>query len=257
VTVISETAARRLFPSRDPLGSVVEVDAGKLQVSAFHGEKRRAFRVVGVVPDSSFLYNSEDRAGRARGMLLFPTSLGANGFASFIVRLNGDPAAGRRAMESALRQAGLDGSDMSIGPIQLSLDTYLYPYRALLAISGFLGALALLLTVSGVFGVSSYAVAQRRKEFGIRIALGAGDAQVIGLVLRQSLRFAAAGAALGTVAAVALARAIGQAVPRIDFFDAGGYIAGALVVMASAIGAAWIPARRAVRVDPVETLRCD
>jgi hypothetical protein len=89
----------------------------------------------------------------------------------------------------------------------------------------------------------------------VRIALGAGNAEVIGLVLKQSLRFAVAGAALGTFAALALARAI--SVPRLDLFDPGGYVTGALVVMASAIAAAWIPARRAVRVDPAETLRCD
>jgi ABC-type antimicrobial peptide transport system permease subunit len=111
--------------------------------------------------------------------------------------------------------------------------------------------------VSGVFGVSSYAVTQRRKEFGIRIALGAGEAGIMGLALRQSLRLAAAGAALGTLAALAVARVIAHTLTQMDLFDTAGYAGGVLVVMAAAVAAAWIPARRAVKVDPMVALRCD
>jgi ABC-type lipoprotein release transport system permease subunit len=136
-----------------------------------------------------------------------------------------------------------------------------------LAIAGFLGVLALALTVSGIFGVCSYTVAQRRKEFGIRIALGAGKARVVGMVLWQSLRLAVAGASIGTLAALALARVtdhyswyragIAFSMKQLDAFDPVGYIAGALVVMAAAITSAWIPAKRAVSADPLQTLRCD
>jgi ABC-type antimicrobial peptide transport system permease subunit len=125
------------------------------------------------------------------------------------------------------------------------------------SISGCLGVLALLLTVSGVFGVSLYAVTQRRKEFGIRIALGAGAARVTGLALRQSLRLAALGAALGVLAALAVARVIAHNMTQMDLFDTAGYAGGVLVVMAAAVAAAWVPARRAVKVDPMVALRCD
>ncbi len=253
--IVSEAAARRISPGRDPLGRIFEIESSAFMRGLLRAQSRRSMQVIGVVPDSSFLYNPEDRSGRILGTLLLPLARDSAVSHMLLVRIKGDPASGRRAIANVLQQLSLDSGEQAVAPVQSSLDSYLYPYRALIAISGFLGGLALLLTVSGVFGVSSYAVAQRQKEFGIRIALGAGNGQVTGLVLGQSLRFAAAGAALGTAAALALARAV--SVPRIDLFDAEGYIAGALVVMASAIAAAWIPARRAVRVDPVETLRCD
>jgi ABC-type antimicrobial peptide transport system permease subunit len=80
----------------------------------------------------------------------------------------------------------------------------------------------------------------------------------MGLALRQSLRLAAAGAAMGVLAALAVARVIAHSLMQtIDVFDLGGYAAGVLVVIAAALAAAWVPARRAVRVDPIVTLRCD
>ena len=79
----------------------------------------------------------------------------------------------------------------------------------------------------------------------------------MGLALRQSLRLAAAGAAIGVLAALAVARVISHSLGLIDLFDLGGYAGGVLVVMAAAVAAAWVPARRAVRVDPVVALRCD
>jgi macrolide transport system ATP-binding/permease protein len=256
VIVISETAARRIFPGVDPLGRVIEVKSDP-QVELFGGQGRRSFQIVGVVPDSSFLYNSEDRSGRTLGKLLLPLDRNSGKFNNILVRLKRDSGAGRRSIESAMLQVLPDFYTGEIEPIAPWVDAYLYPYRALVAISGFLGVLALLLTVSGVFGVSSYSVAQRRKEFGIRIALGARDAQVTGLVLGQSLRFAIAGAALGAFAATVLAHLMRQAIPRLDLLDPAGYAIGALAVVVSAVAAAWIPARKAVRVDPAETLRCD
>jgi len=176
-------------------------------------------------------------------------------FPTVVVRMRGAPESARRAVEQAVESVAPDQA--SIASEQDVLDRNFYPMRALASISGCLGVLALLLTVSGVFGVSSYAVTQRRKEFGIRIALGAGEARVLGLALQQSLRLAAAGAALGTLAALAVARVIAHNMTQMDLFDPGGYAGGVLVVMAAAVAAAWIPARRAVRVDPAVTLRCD
>jgi macrolide transport system ATP-binding/permease protein len=155
------------------------------------------------------------------------------------------------------RAEGVGPDAASVSSLQESLDRYFYPFRAMASIAAFLGALALLLTVSGVFGVSSYMVTQRRKEFGIRIALGAGTVRVTGMVLRQSLLLSAAGAAVGALAALAVARMIAHALTQIGLFDPVGYAAGVLVVIAAALAAAWVPARRAVKVDPAVTLRCD
>jgi ABC-type antimicrobial peptide transport system permease subunit len=137
------------------------------------------------------------------------------------------------------------------------LDRVLYPYRALAAITGFLGAMAFVLTVSGVFAVLSCLVAQKRKEFGIRMALGAGGWRVTAMVLRQSLRLAALGCLIGSGGALAAARALSRSAYRFDLFDFWGYAAGVLLVLLAAAAASWIPAIRAVRLDPARILRCD
>ena len=103
----------------------------------------------------------------------------------------------------------------------------------------------------------SYVITQRKKELGIRLALGAGKACITGMVLRQSLRLAAAGSMLGALVALAVAVVLSHFIQKMDFFDAGGYAVGVLLVMAAALAASWIPARRAVNVDPAKTLRCD
>ena len=250
VVIVSEAAARRLWPRGDALGKTLR---GEDVLPGPGNVRMQPALVVGVVPDSGFLFDSEAPDGRKIGAAYYPTRLqGRDYFGYLLARTRGDPAAARRAIEAA---APL--SNRSVRPLQELLDAYLYPYRALVAITAFLGALALALTVSGVFAVSSYAVAQRRREFGIRMALGASEERVTRLALGHSLLLAAAGAALGGAAALAVARVAGHAVRGIDVFDAGGYAGGALVVMAAALAAAWIPARRAARVDPAKTLRCD
>jgi hypothetical protein len=256
VAIVTETAARRLWPERDALGQVIEL-AG---VETPGGRATGAARVVGIIPDSDFLLPFAEPDGQRRGAVYFPsglTSYGRDSALNIVVRMRGGAGAGRRAVEEVVKSVAPWARSENVIAVNDYLDSYLYPYRALVAISGFLGALALLLTVSGVFGVASYAAAQRKKEFGIRLALGAAEAQLVGMALRQSVRLAAAGAAIGALAALWLVRVVGRSIGGIEFFDLSGYAGGVLLVIAAAVGAAWIPARRAVRVDPVVTLRCD
>ncbi len=255
VAIVSQTAARMLWPHGDALGQTLTM---KDRVSFGFGTKPiQAAVVIGIAQDSVYslvALNSDHPPTRA--LLYFPAGLNSKMLSStLVVRMRGNPESARRAVEQAVESVAPDQA--SIASEQDVLDRHFYGYRALASISGCLGVLALLLTVSGVFGVSSYAVAQRRKEFGIRIALGADELRVLGLALRQSLRLAAAGAALGTLAALAVARVIAHTLTQMDLFDMGGYAGGVLVVMAAAVAAAWIPARRAVKVDPVVALRCD
>jgi hypothetical protein len=255
VAIVSQTAARMLWPRGDALGQTLTM---KDRVSFGFGAKPiQAAVVIGIAQDSVYsliALNSDHPPTRA--VLYFPAGLNSKMLSStLVVRMRGNPESARRAVEQAVEAVAPDQS--SIASEQEVLDRYFYPMRAMASISGCLGVLALLLTVSGVFGVSSYAVTQRRKEFGIRIALGAGAARVTGLALRQSLRLAALGAALGVLAALAVARVIAHNMTQMDLFDTAGYAGGVLVVMAAAVASAWVPARRAVKVDPAVTLRCD
>jgi len=254
---ISETAAHRLFPSGEALGRTLEsrfVDnrSGKTIISHFP--------VVGIARDTvGELFDSAGslKPNRAVVYWLQPPVRKNTSLDGIIVKMRGNPDGARRLLQKELEEIIPGGTHFQLAADWDELDRILYPYRILTSITGFLGAMAFLLTTSGIFGVLSYVVAQRRREFGIRIALGAGRARVTGMVLRQSLRLVAAGAALGVLIALAVARMLARSVYRFDLFDAGGFAAGILIVIASALIASWIPARRAVNLDPARTLHCD
>jgi hypothetical protein len=258
--VVSETAARRLFPSGDALGRTLETK--DLDRTSGRTITHR-FPVVGVASDSVYeLYDSTGALKPNRAVVYWlasPTEKLVNhvNYGLMLIRMKGNPNAARLLLQKALEEAIPGEMHFKIFSAQEEMDKILYPYRALASITGFLGVIALLLTTSGVFGMLSYVVTQRRKEFGIRIALGAGKACVTGMVLRQSLQLTAAGSVLGALIALAVARVLSHSVQRIDFFDAGGYAAGVLLVIAAALAASWIPATRAVHVDPVRTPHCD
>jgi putative ABC transport system permease protein len=117
--------------------------------------------------------------------------------------------------------------------------------------------LALLLALVGVYGVMSYVVAQRTREIGIRIALGAARGEVVRLVLGRGLRIVAAGTALGLVAAYAGARAIERQLFGVPAADLTTFVAVPLVLVVVAAVACWVPARRAARVDPAIALSAE
>ena len=124
-------------------------------------------------------------------------------------------------------------------------------------LSSAIGLLALLLTLSGIYGVLSYVISQRTKEIGIRMALGATSRSVTGLVLRQSMKLAAAGALAGGLLAMGMSRLLASALVMIDTFDGAAYMGGVGLVLATCAAAAYFPSRRASRIDPLTTLRHD
>ena len=126
-----------------------------------------------------------------------------------------------------------------------------------LVLLGIAGAMALALAIVGVYGVLAYAVAQRRNEVGIRIALGAEPAMIKALFVRQGLILACMGGAIGLAAAGGLSRWISSLLFGVRPLDPVTYGASGAVILAAAMTASYIPARRAASVDPMETLRSD
>jgi ABC-type antimicrobial peptide transport system permease subunit len=121
---------------------------------------------------------------------------------------------------------------------------------------GVFAATALLLAVVGIYGVMSYLVSQRTREFGIRLALGAGPGQILGVVMRQGVMLVAAGLVIGTAAALGLARWIESLLFEVSTTDASAFAAIALMGIVALLACA-VPAWRATRVDPVEALRAE
>jgi putative ABC transport system permease protein len=122
-------------------------------------------------------------------------------------------------------------------------------------LTGAFAALALILGVVGMYGVVSYGVAQRRREFGIRMALGAHASRVTGVVVREALALAGVALIVGLAAALGLTRVLAGLLYEVSPRDPGTFAAVALLVAVVAVAAAWVPARRTTRIDPAMTMR--
>ena len=250
LAVISESAAKRFWPGGDAVGQTITIPPEPQPGSEYHRSPGYASaRVIGVVKDVAA--GGADNAG-----IYFPTGFRSSGNDSVLVRFRGAPADGRRRIDAALEQIGPSLPDF-INPMVDVQALNLYPFRAVSCIAGFLGVVALLLTVSGIYGVMSYLVSQRTKEIGIRVALGAGSPAILWMVVRQAAKLAAIGAAIGVGLAIAVAPIFANQIGAIKPYEGLPYLAAVAVVFTAALAATLAPSRRAMRINPVETLRCE
>jgi ABC-type antimicrobial peptide transport system permease subunit len=132
----------------------------------------------------------------------------------------------------------------------------LFGQRVAASLLSVLGVVALLLAAVGLYSVMAYTISQRTHEIGIRMAIGADPGHVMGLVIRQGMRFVLAGLVVGSIGAVALARLASSALIAVGPADPVVYAGVVLFLLLVALLATWIPARRALRVDPMASLRC-
>jgi ABC-type antimicrobial peptide transport system permease subunit len=186
--------------------------------------------------------------------IYFPTDYRSRLNDSILGRITGVDA--RRRIEQSLEQIAPSLSDF-INPMDDVHALQVYPFRVTFWIAGFLAGVALLLTVTGIYGVMSYVVSQRTKEIGIRVALGAGSAAILWMVLRQSGKLAAIGALIGGAMAMTVAPVFASQIGAIQPYEALPYLVTMAVVFVAAVAASYAPSRRAVRIDPVVTLRGD
>jgi hypothetical protein len=258
VVVVSETVSRRLWPDRNAVGQVVRLEVPPSPPSNGSTVPSRSFSVVGVVRETGKGVLLPD-AFTFRGIYLpvGPEHAGT----SLMLRLRGELEQARQAL--AERLTGTDPGLGSISTMRAMARMQTSILRFAFQVTVVLGGLALVLTVSGLFSVLSYVVEQRRKEIGVRMALGATVRGVVGLVLSQSLRPVGIGLAAGAslAAAVAIALTTTPAASAIDatvrVFDPVAYALSGLVVVIACAMAASVPAMRACRLDPVATLRQD
>jgi putative ABC transport system permease protein len=245
VAVVNQTLVKRFFSQNDPLGKYVWVEPEQ-------GEKPLLIRVVGVVKDAKYESLRDDIPPTAYFPITQLKRLGED--TSFEVRTAARPSSVARTAESAI--TGVNKS-ISLGFRTLSqqVGDSLVQERLLATLSGFFGALALLLSMIGLYGVLSYTVTQRQKEIGIRMALGAAPNSILRLVLGDVARVLAVGLLCGTIIALTTARFVQKMLFGLEPRDATTLALAIGVLAGVALFAGYLPARRASRLDPMAVLR--
>ena len=206
----------------------------------------QAVRVMGVARD---IVSCCPAYGKDLALIYFPVTPRAARNA-LLVRVKGDPETARRNLDADLSVWVPGGVNESH-----ALDQYraggVYPFRAASWIGFSLAGLALMLTLSGIYGVLSYLITQRTREIGIRVALGATTWAVTRLILQQSMRLAATGICLGTALSIGVSRLLAAHLIFMNTFDAWAYGGALILVTAASIAAAYLPTRRTARIDPI------
>ncbi|HEX5759972.1 MAG TPA: ABC transporter permease [Thermoanaerobaculia bacterium] len=240
VAVLNEAAVRRYFPGEDPLGREVRI----------FGTPRR---IVGVVEDERFM----GLAAEAAPALYPPLAQFPSPALAVLLRTAGDPLALAGAARAAVRDLDRQLAVFAAGTLEAELARSLAQPRFNGSLLAAFAALALVLAMVGVYGLLAYAVARRRQEIGVRMALGAGAGQVVRLVVGRGLALTLLGAALGLLGARAAGRLLAGLLYAVPADDPATFAAVPLLLAAAAVLASWVPARRAARVSPTVALRAD
>ncbi|MHB1298678.1 MAG: FtsX-like permease family protein [Gemmatimonadaceae bacterium] len=175
----------------------------------------------------------------------------------FSTRTDGDPVGLASGIRELTSQADPEAMVENIVPMETVVSNSLSRPRLFAVLLGIFTGVAIVLATIGIYGVMAYAVTQRTREIGIRVALGAGRARVMGLVLRQSAIVTLVGIALGLAGAAALTKSLEQLLFGLTAWDRATFIGVALFFGSIAMTAAFVPARRATRVNPLTALRLD
>jgi len=243
VAIINDTLARRAFSHDDPVGRRIRVGGGDAPWRTIIG-------VVGDVRHSAI----DEQPGAE---VFLPFEQAPQSTMMLAVRTVGEPEAATPAIVQALATVDAAQPVDHVAPLrQLVRDAMVGNTWTMSLVSG-LGLLAVLLATIGIYGVVSYAVNQRRREFGVRLALGAAPRDMLRLVLRSSGTMIAAGAAAGVVGALAAGRVMTGLLYGVQASDTGTFAVASAALIALALIACLIPARRAMRTDPALVLRGD
>jgi len=193
------------------------------------------------------------------GHIYLPTTSDSSHAIAALIRGRTASDLGPNGLQDLFRRVAADPEVFELLPLEDLHALQIYPLKAASSVGFLLGALALILSMSGLYGVLTYMLSQRTREIGIRIALGATPGGVVQLVVRQSTRLAAIGGTIGLVVAFASLKTLDAAIHlnTIALIDAAAFAGGIAAVMAVAALAVYHPARRATRIDPAAALRAD
>ena len=268
VAVVNVSMARTLLADREASPSLPALAPGRLagarELGALDpvGQRFRLtdepsggwFTVVGVVTDV-MTEDLVDREVTPAAFVPYPYQETAN--TGLLVRASGDPAALTPAIREAIRASDPSLPVFAASSMEGIRRKGFWQYALFGQMFGAFGALALALAIVGVYGVLSYSVSQRTQEFGVRMALGAEAGDVQRMMIRQGLRLAGWGVAIGVLGAFGVTRVIGSLLYNVTATDPVSFVAVAALMLGVSAAAAYLPARRATKVDPMVALRAD
>jgi predicted permease len=239
VAIINQALARRLFGKENALG-------GRLA-----GWGNGPAEIVGIAEDGKY----DSLSDSERPAVYWPLAEHYNSTTLILARspLPSDQVV--RMLQNAVRELDPTLPFYQAGSLDDHLRLPLLPARLAASMLGAFGALAIVLAATGVYGVMAYAVSRRRREIGIRMAIGATRPQVMRMVLRRTVILLGAGAALGIPVALAAGGLLSPILYNVSPRDPGAFALGGAVMAAVAFGAAWLPALRASRIEPASALR--
>jgi putative ABC transport system permease protein len=240
--VISRAMAQKLWPNEDPVGKRLTIHMKKKD------EPSEVIGVVGDVKHAGLDANVHPTAYWPHPELAFS-------FMTLIVRTDGDPVSLAPAIREAVRSIDKDLPVVDVASMEKLLSVSLARARFSTVVLGVFAGIALLLAVVGIYGVISYGVTERTHEIGLRVALGAQQADILGMVLRQGLLLALTGVAIGMLSAFGATRLMSSLLFGTSSSDPVTYTAVICILTTAALAACYIPALRASQVDPMVALR--
>jgi predicted permease len=243
VTIINQTMAARFWPREDPIGKRFSVN----------GDPGPFIEVVGVTANGKYKTVGED----ADPFFYVPLAQNFVSKLTLQIRTLGPPESLAAPIKEQITQLAPDLAIVDIETMnQLLAGAFgFFTFRLAATLAAMLGVIGLILAVVGVYGVVSFAASQRTREMGIRMALGANSRDILNLIWLQGARLVLAGVAIGTAAAWTLTRAMTHLLAEISASDPVTYVTVAVILAAVALLACYIPARRAMCVDPMVALR--
>ncbi|HEY6344397.1 MAG TPA: ABC transporter permease [Bryobacteraceae bacterium] len=245
VIMVNQEFVRRFLPDRDAVGQKLNVCWGR--------EFRNPGEIVGVVADA----RQDDLQTPPRATIFIDNLQSPMFFAQIAIRASGDPLQIAHSVQAAIHRVDPDQAITHVKTMEQVFSDSVAQPRLQLALLGIFGALAGLLAAIGIYGVAAYSAAQRTREIGIRMALGARPGDVRRLVLREGLVLGAAGVVAGLAGALGLTRVLKSLLFETTPTDAPTLALAVIAVLGVTLLATLIPARRASRIDPMATLRGD
>ena len=245
VAIISETMARHLWTGDNPVGQRFRLDVSP---------DDPWYTVVGVAGN---VFQFEHTRPRDQFAFYYPLAQTNDNGNVLVVRTTGDPAALVPAIRAQIRSVDPDQPLTDLGTLTARYTEFFDVPRFHAWVMSAFALVGVVIAAVGLYGVLAYTIAQRTREFGIRIALGARPVDVLRLVLSSAGLVTVVGLALGAAGSLVVTRAMGSMLVEISRLDPLTYGAMIGTLALTAFAACWIPARRATRVDPVVALRCD